>query len=171
MRYEYIGEAIVKKFFREYTIEIIAVAFIAVGLFLLLEQMEVRTTVRQAISNSINFVRNTFADVSLGIKNFLISFTLSDALGLLLIILAIVFILWRIRYRYLHSDKWLATTCPKCGGRIYRVHRSRLDRFIGWVLLPKARRYRCSNDECSWTGLRRHGRRRKYIQQIGEPTE
>lgn len=162
---------LMKRFFRDYAIEIIAFVIVALGLFLLFEQMDIRATVRQSISRVIDFVISAVGYVFQEVKDYAMSFTPSDALGWLLIILAIVFILWRIRYRYLHSDKWLATTCPKCGSKIYRVHRSRWDRFVGWVFLPKARRYQCSNDGCDWTGLRRHGRLRKHLEQMGEPGE
>jgi hypothetical protein len=43
--------------------------------------------------------------------------------------------------------------CPKCGKTsFHRVHRTFLDRLLG-VNLP-ARRYRCDNSLCGWTGLR-----------------
>jgi hypothetical protein len=43
--------------------------------------------------------------------------------------------------------------CPKCGKTsFHRIHRTLLDRILG-VSLP-ARRYRCDNLLCRWSGLR-----------------
>jgi predicted RNA-binding Zn-ribbon protein involved in translation (DUF1610 family) len=66
----------------------------------------------------------------------------------------VVFILWRLRYRFLKSDRWQVLACPKCGGKLHRIHRTSLDRLVGSIFLPRAARYRCSNKECGWSGLR-----------------
>ena len=46
-------------------------------------------------------------------------------IGAGLVIGASVFIAWRVRVRFLSSAYWRATTCPRCGSPIHRVHRSR----------------------------------------------
>jgi hypothetical protein len=81
-------------------------------------------------------------------------------IGAVLVMGAGVFIAWRARVRFLRSAHWRATTCPRCGSPIHRVHRTVLDKAASRVLLPHARRYRCEQAECGWTGLRhshRHG--------------
>jgi hypothetical protein len=45
-------------------------------------------------------------------------------------------------------------TCPRCGGSIERMHRTRMDRLI-CVVLPQMRRYGCQDPYCGWTRLQR----------------
>lgn len=84
-----------------------------------------------------------------------------DSIGLMTLgvlaagLLLLVYITWRVRYHWRHNEGIRATNCPRCGADIYRVHRSAFDRILSATLLPSARRYRCSNRECNWSGLRR----------------
>ncbi len=41
--------------------------------------------------------------------------------------------------------------CPGCGGRLERVHRHALDRFVS--AFRSVHRYRCTNPECGWQGV------------------
>ncbi|HIC88411.1 MAG TPA: hypothetical protein EYP04_03285 [Anaerolineae bacterium] len=62
----------------------------------------------------------------------------------------------------MHSPRWTGETCPRCGGRISRVHRHFTDRLLDLVI--PVRRYRCRSSACRWEGLRvvkRHGKRRR----------
>jgi hypothetical protein len=76
--------------------------------------------------------------------------TLSDLIGLVLIVLSIVIVLRRVRMRLI--QRLTGSTCPICGGDLRRSRRNRLDRLIS-LLLP-VRPYRCRNRECHWKGLR-----------------
>lgn len=82
-------------------------------------------------------------------------FNIFTLLAYLAVLLALGVIAWRIRLRFLTSVSWKATVCPRCGNDIHRVHRNWLDHFLALTLLPSARRYRCANEKCRWSGLRR----------------
>ena len=150
-----------KKFLKEYWIEISALLILSLGVFLLIERMEIRSTIWRAILGAKILIQSEAESFVKGMIVFVGNFTLSDAIGTMFIILAVIFALWRIRYRFLHSDRWLATTCPKCGGELHRIHRSKFDHILSRTLLPKSHRYECANPECNWSGLRRRGRRRR----------
>jgi len=150
-----------KKFLKEYWIEIGALIILSLGIFLLVERMEIRSTIWQTILNAKTLFQSEAELFVKGMIVFVGNFTLSDTIGTLFVILAVIFVLWRIRYRFLHSDFWLATTCPKCGSELHRVHRSKFDHFLSRTVLPKSHRYECSNPECNWSGLRRRGRRKR----------
>jgi hypothetical protein len=151
-----------KKIIREYWLEIIAGLFILFGLFLLLEQFSLRLGFRRLLFRSIGIFRETAGGLSQQIYNYLAGFTLSDLIGWIFIFLAIFFVLWRIRVRFVKSDYWLATACPRCGSALHRVKRSSWDRFLSKTILPHARRYLCSNRECGWSGLRHHEHRHSH---------
>jgi len=86
--------------------------------------------------------------------------TLSDALGLALVPLALGALLWVIRWRLLHTPALALPQCPVCDGPAHRVHRTSVDRLID-RLVP-VHRYRCASIQCGWEGLRindgTHGR-------------
>ena len=42
--------------------------------------------------------------------------------------------------------------CPRCGGDVRRIHRTRVDRLVDLVV--PVRRFRCTGDECGWAGRR-----------------
>jgi hypothetical protein len=150
-----------KKLLREYRVELIALAVVVLGVFLLVEQFEIRVTVRDAIiwlaTSSVQFVQVTKARA----LEFITKFSLSDLIGWSLILGTVTFFALRARYRFTRSDYWRTTTCPKCGSPLERIPRKRIHYILGKTILPHARRYRCSNKECQWTGLRHHQRVRQ----------
>ena len=125
---------------RNHRVEFIALGVLVVGLVLLLDWTPVMTLVDRII---------------LGLAQRLTPIML---IGLGLVSGAVVFIGWRARVRFLSSPYWRATTCPRCGSPIHRVHRNMLDKVASKLFLPHARRYRCEQTACGWTGLR-HSRR------------
>ena len=78
-----------------------------------------------------------------------------DILGVIFAVAGLVFVSWRVRVRFLASERWRARACPKCGGEITRIQRRPLDRILGKLFLPHARRYYCP--KCKWSGLRHRG--------------
>jgi hypothetical protein len=88
-------------------------------------------------------------------------------IGFLIVLLALAFIFWRVRYRFMNSKRWLDTACPRCQAKLVRIHRTRLDRWLGLSLLPHSRRYSCSNPQCGWNGLRYHHPRRHFEGESG----
>ncbi len=79
-----------------------------------------------------------------------------------------IFLTWRIRYRFTHSERMGAEVCPRCGDRLQRIHRSWFDRLLSATLLPSARRYQCINKSCAWQGLRRRSQHHHHSPQIPE---
>ena len=55
--------------------------------------------------------------------------------------------------RFSEADR--RPVCPKCESSIKRMHRNIFDRFLSRTFMPNSRRYRCTNSECGWSGLRK----------------
>ncbi len=145
-----------KNFLKEYRVEIFALLFVLVGVFLVIEKMDIRGTILQVILQT-GVSAKTFLQSALKVvSGYITSFTLSDLIGWILIIATGVFVLWRFRYRFSRSERWRATVCPRCGGPIHRIHRTSLDRILSKTFLPHVYRYQCENSECDWSGLRHH---------------
>ena len=148
-----------RKILREYRVEILALLVVLFGIFLLVERLEIRQSLWAGLSWLTAFLRQTGTTFVNGLVAYITSFTLSDLTGWFLIFTTSVFIIWRIRFRFSRSSHWEAGECPRCGKKLHRVHRTILDRLLSWTLLPRARRYYCSDSGCGWSGLRRHKRR------------
>jgi len=145
-----------RKILKEYRIEIIAALFAGLGIFLLVERLEIRSTVL----DSYRWLTQELPGIALAsladLGSFIIGITISDFIGWTLLTLTAIFAIWRIRYRFLHSRWYRITSCPHCDGDLHRVHRSTFDRIVSKILLKHGRRYRCKDDECGWSGLRHY---------------
>jgi hypothetical protein len=114
-------------------LEILALVAVAIGLLLLVD---------------VGLTLAAFFDL---IKQF----SPTAWLGLALITGGLLLLAYRMRVRFLRSAVWAATDCPRCGGHLHMAHRHWYERVLSKTLLPHARRYRCGNKDCRWTGLRR----------------
>jgi hypothetical protein len=139
-----------RRFLREYRIELVAVFMALLGIFLLVERMQIRATILRTISLAWRTLSGTAGAVVRSVIYRILHITVSDLIGLTLIVLSIVIVLWRMRLRLL--QRLTGSTCPVCGGELRRCRRDWLDRLLS-LLLPVAP-YRCHNEECRWEGLR-----------------
>lgn len=147
-----------KKRFKEYRLEF-AIGLIAIlGLILVGLRGQVETLLYQGYLLWIRSWQATSQWLRFDLPRFLLDQPLSTLFGWLLIVLAVPLVIYRLRYRFSMSERWKATVCPRCGGELLRVHRKPFDRFLSRFFLPLARRYRCANPDCSWSGLRRSRR-------------
>lgn len=135
---------------REYRVELIAGLLALLGVFLLVEQMEIRATIVRFLRAAWRAVSGALIASVDAVAYRVMHITTSDLIGLGLIGVAIVVVLWRVRVRL--SQRLAGRTCPVCGGELYRRHRRWQDRVLS-LLVPVAR-YRCKNRDCRWEGLR-----------------
>ncbi len=129
---------------KEYWIELLFVLVVLFGLLMVF-------ITRGHISALLGEVDLVFS----GLAKYLGRFSPVDLAGAIIAILALGFLIWRVRVRFLASSRWYARACPKCGKTIVRVHRNWQDRLLSATVLPHARRYHCN--DCGWSGLRHRG--------------
>ena len=94
-----------RKFLRENRVELIALLVILFGIFLLIEPFEIRESLWKGLrwlSDTLTWLADVGARQVIG---YFKSFTISDLLGWILLISASIFFAWRIRVRFLHSDR------------------------------------------------------------------
>jgi hypothetical protein len=141
----------VSAFLRSYLVEIIAAIVVALGVLLLLDR-SVRTTLLQWIMRGMQSILQVLSQLGEAGANAVARLTPTGVLGVALILMAVVAAVLRVRWRLMRSEPLTALRCPRCGGAIHRVHRRWGDRVVSG-LVP-VRRYRCSNSECLWCGIR-----------------
>ena len=137
--------------FKTYRYEIIILVLFLLGIFLLLEKMEIKKFIYNLLKNSFIYLGNSIQFLIEKIKLFVSGIETSDIVGYLLISIAIFMVLHRLRDRMINRKSFLSN-CPKCNGSLHRIHRKSLHRIIGFILYIEVRNYSCK--KCSFRGIR-----------------
>lgn len=136
----------------EWRVELFIVLVILIGIFLLVERMQIRQTVMDWLQWGFTTLKDSGTTIQKELSRFVQKTTISDLLGYSLLLLALGFIIWRIRWRLMTLPRFTEPQCPRCGGDLHRIHRHRRDRMLD--LFVPVRRYRCKSPDCRWQGLR-----------------
>jgi len=133
-----------KAFHKEYSFEIKVIILFALGIFLLVEDLEIKHYIYA-------FIRTIFFTIGNGIKTikdlmiFLIKqFEVSDIVGISLILYVIFLIANRWRERIIDRHTSL-TSCMKCGGDIKRVRKNWKHKVMGILYFVSVKHYQCKS--------------------------
>jgi hypothetical protein len=151
-----------KKFLKANWVELLAGVAILFGGFLLVDP-GLRQPIVKVFSQLANSLFKTVKATVANLSHFLINITPATFLGVILVGGALVLILWRIRYRLERSPRFTSENCPRCNGKLVRLHRRWIDRIFTKLFLPHTHRYRCVNRECGWSGLL-HKRSHRHLE-------
>ncbi len=150
-----------RQLWTKFRLELIAGLLAIAGVFLLVEPFDIRASLRRLAAGFVHVMLAIVDRELASTDQFLSRHTTSDLIGMALIAGALIFIGWRTRYHFLHSDRFTKHACPRCGGPIVRVHRTSFDRLMGRVLFLPLFRFRCRNRACGWSG-RRYGEHHRH---------
>jgi hypothetical protein len=139
-------------FLRKYRFELLWLVVVALGLFLLVEQVNLRQRLTDGFIAAAVWLLSRFRSFDNRVVTWLEQVSLSDVSGAMLVLAAITAVLLRVRVRLLSNPRLTLLRCPDCGGSIHRIHRHTFDRLLG--LYVPVRRYRCQDLQCGWRGLR-----------------
>jgi hypothetical protein len=145
-------ESRIGSFLRAYLFEIIGAIVIALGVFLVMERMSIRSTLSRWAAIESKNAQAIFGQVDAAAGALVARIELSDIVGIVLILAAVIVVTLRVRWRLMRMPSLTTLSCPRCEGGLHRVHRHRRDRLVS--LIVPVRRYRCSNPECRWCGIR-----------------
>ena len=138
-------------FINGFKIELASLVLVMVGVFLLTEEMDIRSVLYRKMFSIIKGLSNLFGSMIATAKNYLQNIHPSDVIGIILILTAFGLMGIRIREYILKSGRFDIDECPVCGSDLERIHRKTKDYLITlWIPL---RRYACQNNTCNWTGL------------------
>ena len=133
-------------FFEEYNFEITVFSMIILGVFLLVEQMEISQTIFTFIkkliflfADMIKAIRDKFYEIFNWIE-------VSDLVGLILIGFAVFLITIRTRIRLLTKYQKMRE-CPECkpGFKLKRIQKKLKHRIINFILRLRVYNYQCQN--------------------------
>ena len=132
-----------KSFHKEYSFEIKVILLFTLGIFLLVEDLEIKQYIFETI-------RTIFFTVGLGIKWFRDSilflikqFEVSDIVGISLILYVVYLVAnrWRDRMIDRYTD---LSSCPQCGGdEIQRIKKNWKHKIMGIIYSAKVKHYQC----------------------------
>ena len=140
-----------KSFFKEYNYEITAVCLILLGIFLLVENLEIKYYLYiflQKIFFSLIFV---FSKI---LNSFLIiikQFETSDIVGVALTLIGFYMLLRIWREREISRNSYLQN-CPECGGNLRRIPRTSRQKVSGFIFGSKIKHYSCNI--CGYKGIK-----------------
>lgn len=132
---------------------------ILLGIFLVVERLNIRRSLFNWLTVALRGLERSAMGAATGVANFISNSTTSDVIGYVLILGALIAIVLRLRWRLLRNTALTTIRCPACNGEVHRVHRHRLDHLVS-AFVP-VRRYRCTNRECLWDGIRIISSRRR----------
>jgi hypothetical protein len=136
----------------EWRVEILVVLMVALAIFLLVEQMQIRKTLLHWLRQGLETLGGFGGGVLRTVVDFVQNTTLSDLTGYVLLLLVLVLVAWRTRWRLMSTPRFTSRECPRCGSDLHRIHRRGRDRLLN--LYVPVRRYRCRDRNCAWSGLR-----------------
>ena len=145
-------EGRLRQVLRAYRFEVFWLVVVALGVLLIFERLDIRSSMFEWFGRVSAVAMAGVGRLGDQLDVLLARVTLSDAIGLALVLAALVVVALRVRWRLIHNPAVTLIRCPQCHGQIHRVHRRAGDRLIS--LYVPVRRYRCANDQCLWHGLR-----------------
>jgi hypothetical protein len=135
-----------------YRFELAWLLVVCLGVFLVFERMNIRRTLFGWINRALDALAQGGGRFLQWAVRAFETATLSDVIGVALLFGALVALAFRVRWRLMHNPKWTTIQCPMCSAEVHRVHRHQLDHLAN-ILVP-TRRYRCTNHDCRWEGIR-----------------
>ena len=140
-----------KLFYQEYNFEITVVALIALGIFLLIEDLEIKHYLYEFIK-VIFFTIGRFIKLLRDGSIFIIDkFEISDLVGISLILLALFLIANRWRERLIERHSVLKN-CPDCNGGLQRIKRDFNQKVTGLLYFLTVKNYHCKS--CNFKGFK-----------------
>lgn len=134
----------------EYRFELTVTFLFSLGLFLLMEDMEIKEFVWKGVRSFARFIADSLNSLLTSIVTAIRSVQNSDIVGIILIFTAGVLVINRIRIRTI-SRMVLPDDCPKCHAAFHRIHRTFWHRIIELFLVARVKHYRCK--KCSNTAI------------------
>ena len=138
-------------FLQEYNFEITVVVLLALGIFLLVEDMEIKHYLYIVIKAIFFAIGKIFKLLMNGAFFLVKQFEVSDLVGISLILLAIILIANRWRERMIDRFSQL-NNCPECGGHIHRIRRNLKQKVLSVVYFVNVKHYHCKS--CSYKGIK-----------------
>lgn len=140
-----------KSLIREFSAEIMIGFLFLLGVFLLFEDMEVKSVVFKGLLSMFQGISSWFSNLIGNVLGLADIFEVSDIVGIILILTAFLLLAHKTRQKAIWRYSELSA-CPECDGDLSHIHRSAIQRMASFIFRLKIRRYKCKS--CSFDGIR-----------------
>ena len=137
--------------FKEYKFEINVIILLGVGIFLLVEDFEIKHFIAVRIRFILIFIADIIGIARDAIINNIKLLEMSDLVGIIFITFAIFLIVNRWREKIINQFSVLIE-CPKCGEKLHRIHKNNFQRFFGLLFFLNIKNYKCNS--CAFKGFK-----------------
>jgi len=135
-------------FLNEYSYEIKVGFLFALGVFLLVEKLEIKHYIYTFVRGTLFLIGDMIQSLAGGMEFIIGTFEASDIVGIGLILISVFLVSKRWRERTIDRNSNL-NDCPKCGGDFKRIHRTQYQRIQSLFWRVKIKHYECK--DCSRT--------------------
>lgn len=135
-------------FLNEYSYEIKVGFLFSLGVFLLVEKLEIKHYIYTFVRGTLFLIGDMIKSMAGGMEFIIGTFETSDIVGIVLILSSLFMVSKRWRERTIERNSIL-NDCPNCGGDFKRIHRTqyqKIQSFFWWV---KIKHFECK--DCSHT--------------------
>jgi len=140
-----------KSLFQEYNFEITVVFLLGLGIFLLVEDLEIKHYLYEFIKVIFFTVGNFIKLMQSGTIFIIDKFEISDLVGISLIFLALFLVTNRWRERMIERHSVLRE-CPDCGGHLHRIKRDFNQKVTSLFYFVVVKHYHCKS--CNYKGIK-----------------
>ena len=131
------------KFWRKYNFEILIFSLIIIGIFLIIEDLNIKNSILSAYIQIYDFLIKLFLTLYVTLTTLLYGVENSDLFGLGLIVFAIFLILLKWRQNLLNEYS-IYEVCRHCNNRIHRIKRRKRIKIFAYIFRLKIKRYQCT---------------------------
>jgi hypothetical protein len=139
-----------KNFIKKYSFELLILFLITSGVFLLVENLEIKSTILAYIKYILKYILSFLQNIFSSFSTFISTREGSDIIGMLFILTA--FILIYFRYRKMAITDWnCGKNCPECESKMIRKKKDPIHKILARILFIKIRHYFC--EKCNTSRL------------------
>ncbi|MFQ6604085.1 MAG: hypothetical protein ACE5D8_00880 [Fidelibacterota bacterium] len=139
-----------KSLWEEFRTEFFIAFLFLLGVFLLVEEMEIKQTIFLTFKTAIQWVAREINAAARFVAALIQEVETSDIVGLILIFIAIALMGGRLRQKIIHRYEHLYS-CPQCGDELHRIHRRLWHKILQLVLFIRVKHYTCK--KCDFHGI------------------
>ena len=136
---------------REFRYEIMIGVLFFFGVFLLIEDMEIKGVIYHGVVGFFNWINQLIIQLLGSLVQIATEFETSDIVGSILVMIAVILLIGRVREKVILRYSEL-TTCPDCNGKLNLIHRNLPQKFAGKIFFVSIRHYKCK--DCEFEGVR-----------------
>ena len=129
-------------FYKKYSYELQIVVFLFLGVFLILEKYDIKSSILTIGHNIFIFFRNFIFSLIYPLYKSLINIEVSDIIGYSFILYALTLIYNRFRNKFIDSNL-MKSKCSSCDSKLQRIHKFNFHKIIEKILFIKLKHFNC----------------------------